>query len=114
MSKSTVKSVSVRNLSNVKKVTVKKSTKVVAVSNRGRAQFAFVKAVADLPDGIMSVVYSAIKSAKRGSVQAISAIAISKFGLKKVTSQNPITQTHVMLNRLRALKAVKRIKTVAA
>lgn len=79
-------------------------------SGRGRAQFAFVKAVKDLPDGIMSVVYEAVKKANHGSVIEIAALAVKKFGLKKVTSQNPITQTHVMLNRLRALKSVKRVK----
>jgi len=34
-----------------------------------------------------------------------------KLGLKKVTDQNPLTQTHVHLNRLKALKAVKRIES---
>jgi hypothetical protein len=81
------------------------------VSRRGRAQFAFVKAV-EAQEGIQAVVLQAVKKVRHGSVADIAQAAI-KLGLKKVTSQDPLVQTHVHLNRLRAIKAVKRIKQAA-
>jgi hypothetical protein len=80
-------------------------------SNRGRAQFAFIKTV-EAQAGIQAVVLDAVKKVRKGSVADIAAAAV-KLGLKKVTSQNPLVQTHVHLNRLRVLKAVKRIKVAA-
>jgi hypothetical protein len=80
-------------------------------SNRGRAQFQFVKSV-DAQAGIQAVVLEAVKKVRKGSVVDIAAAAI-KLGLKKVTKQDPIVQTHVHLNRLRKAKAVKRIKQAA-
>jgi hypothetical protein len=80
-------------------------------SNRGRAQFAFVKTV-DTQAGIQTVVLDAVKKLRKGSVADIAQAAV-KLGLKKVTSQDPLVQTHVHLNRLRAIKAVKRIKVAA-
>lgn len=89
------------------KTTTKKS--VAVKSNRGRAQFAFVKATKkEIPTGIMSVVFKAVQKKRRGSVVEIAQAAIA-LGLKKVTSQNPVTQTHVMLNRLRKFGVTKRI-----
>jgi hypothetical protein len=80
-------------------------------SNRGRAQFAFVKTV-EAQAGIQAVVLNAVKKLRKGSVADIAQAAI-KLGLKKATSQDPLVQTHVHLNRLRALKAVKRVKVAA-
>lgn len=78
-------------------------------SRRGTfAAFAFVKEVKDVQPGIQSVVLKAAKTVRHGTVAKITAVAI-RLGLKKATSQDPLTQTHVHLNRLRALKAVKRI-----
>jgi hypothetical protein len=77
-------------------------------NNRGRAQFQFVKSV-NAQAGIQAVVLQAAKKMRKGSVVDIAAAAI-KLGLKKVTSQDPIVQTHVHLNRLRVLKAVRRVK----
>lgn len=85
--------------------------KHVVISGRGRAQFAFVKSV-EPQAGIQAVVFQAIKKVKHGSVADIAKAALA-LGLKKVTSQNPLVQTHVHLNRLRALKAVKRVKQAA-
>lgn len=82
-------------------------------SARGqRAAFAFVKSVKGVHEGIQMVVLSAVKKVHKGTVADIAAVAV-KLGLKKVTSQDPLVQTHVHLNRLRAIKAVKRI-TLAA
>ena len=81
-------------------------------SNRGTfASFQFVKSV-DAQEGIQSVVLDAVKKVKKGTVAEIAAMAV-KLGLKKATTQNPMTQTHVHLNRLKALKAVKRISKAA-
>lgn len=80
-------------------------------SNRGRAMFAFVKAV-EAQAGIQTVVLQAVRKVRKGTVVQISQAAIA-LGLKKVTSQDPLVQTHVHLNRLRAVKAVKRIKQAA-
>jgi hypothetical protein len=77
-------------------------------TRRGRAEFAFVKSVKDLPEGIMSVIYAAIKKVKSGTVAEITEVAV-KGGLKDVTGQDPMVQTAVMLGRLRAMKAVKKL-----
>jgi len=90
------------------KSTTKKN---VVVSGRGRAQFAFVKTV-EAQAGIQAVVLNAIKKVRHGSVADIAKAAIA-LGIKKVTSQDVLVQTHVHLNRLRALKAVKRVKVAA-
>jgi hypothetical protein len=81
-------------------------------SNRGQAMFAFVKSTDKVQDGIQSVVLDAAKKVKKGSVVNIAAVAV-KLGLKKFTSQDVVVQTHVHLNRLKALHAVKRIKAAA-
>ena len=92
------------------KISTMKTNKSVK-SNRGTfASFAFVKMTDKVQAGIQSVVLDAAKKAKRGTVAEIAAVAV-KLGLKKVTDQNPLTQTHVHLNRLKALKAVKRIES---
>jgi hypothetical protein len=88
-----------------------KSNKSSVKSNRGRAQFAFVKIV-EAQAGIQAVVLQAVKKVRHGSVADIAKAALA-LGLKKVTSQDPMVQTHVHLNRLRAIKAVKRIKVAA-
>lgn len=90
---------------------MKNSKKSVVLSGRGRAQFSFVKTV-EPQAGIQAVVFAAIKKMRHGSVADIAKAALA-LGLKKVTSQNPLVQTHVHLNRLRALKAVKRVKVAA-
>jgi hypothetical protein len=79
-------------------------------TRRGRTRFQFVKAMKELPDGIMTVVYNAIKAKKAGTVAEISQVAVNKFGLLEVTGQDPMVQTAVMLGRLRAMKAVKKVE----
>lgn len=79
-----------------------------STSRRGSATFEFVKAAKDVPAGIMTAVYEAIKKAKRGTVAEIAAVAVKQFGLKKVTSQDPLIQTGVMLNRLKSMGSVKK------
>ena len=78
-------------------------------TRRGHTTFEFVKAAKAVPAGIMTAVYDAVKTVKSGTVAEIAQVAVGKFGLKKVTSQNPLVQTHVMLNRLKHLKAVRRV-----
>ena len=73
-----------------------------------RGTFAFVKSVKDVQSGIQTVVFEAIKKAKKGTVAEIAAVAV-KLGLKKATSQDPLVQTHVHLNRLKALGAVRKL-----
>ena len=85
--------------------------KIVIKSNRGRAQFAFVKTV-EPQTGIQAIVFQAVRKLRKGSVADIAQAAI-KLGLNKVTSQDALVQTHVHLNRLRAIKAVKRVKVAA-
>lgn len=98
-----------------KKETTKKSKSVPAKADRrGHATFEFVKAATAVPDGIMTAVYAAVKTVKRGTVAEITQVAVGKFGLKKVTSQDPLNQTHVMLNRLKHLKAVRRVTPSSA
>jgi biopolymer transport protein ExbD len=111
--KSTKKSIVV-NLKKEQTMKSKKSTaKKSAPSHRGqRAAFAFVKNVEAVQEGIQSVVLAAAKKVKSGTVAEIAAVAV-KLGLSKATSQDPLVQTHVHLNRLRALKAVKRIDVAA-
>lgn len=77
-------------------------------NTRGQVRFAFVKtAKKELPAGIMSVVYKAVQQKKVGSVVEIAKVAV-RVGLTKVTSQDPVTQTHVMLNRLRKMGITKK------
>jgi len=79
-------------------------------TSRGSVKFAFVKSVKKaLPTGIMSVVAKAVQKKKVGTVVEIAAVAVKAFGLKKVTKQDPITQTHVMLNRLRVAGVTKKV-----
>lgn len=114
MTKNTAKKTIVVNLKKSNKETAMKSKKSTkkSESHRGeRAAFAFVKAV-DAQEGIQSMVLDAVKKVRKGTVAEIAAVAV-KLGLTKVTSQNPLTQTHVHLNRLKALKAVKRINVAA-
>lgn len=84
-------------------------TKKTRSDRRGHTTFEFVKAAKAVPEGIMTAVYAAVKTVKRGTVAEIAQVAVGKFGLKKVTSQDPLNQTHVMLNRLKHLKAVRRV-----
>lgn len=75
---------------------------------RGQVRFMFVKvSKKTLPTGIMSVVYKAMQIKKAGRVEDIAKVAV-RVGLAKVTSQDPVTQTHVMLNRLRKLGVTKK------
>lgn len=79
-----------------------------STSTRGTfTSFAFVKSV-DAQAGIQTVVLNAIKKAKKGTVAQIAAVAV-RLGLKDATSQDPLTQTHVHLNRLRGMGAVKKL-----
>ena len=84
-------------------------TKKTSSDRRGHTTFEFVKAVQEIPEGICTAVYEAVKKLKSGTVAEIAHVAVGKFGLKKVTSQDPVNQTHVMLNRLKHLKAVRRV-----
>jgi hypothetical protein len=62
--------------------------------------FRYVKAPATkVPAGIMHCVHTAIVSMGTGTVLDVSVEAV-KHGLDKVTSQNPVTQTSIMLHRL--------------
>jgi hypothetical protein len=87
-------------------MTTKKKT---SSDRRGHTTFEFVKAAKAVPEGIMTAVYDAVKTVKRGTVADIAAVAVKKFGLTKFTSQDPLNLTHVMLNRLKHLKAVRRV-----
>ncbi len=83
--------------------------KKASSDRRGHTTFEFVKAAKAVPEGIMTAVYEAVKTVKRGTVADISVVAVKQFSLTKVTSQDPLVQTHVMLNRLKHLKAVRRV-----
>jgi hypothetical protein len=80
---------------------------------RGRKVFEFVKVVKDVVDEtIMGVVYNAIKKLKSGTVGEITEAAL-KGGLKDYTGQDPLVQTGVMLNRLKSMGSVKKVKVEA-
>ena len=80
---------------------------------RGRKVFEFVKVAKDMVDEtIMGVVYNAIKKVKSGTVTEITDAAL-KGGLKDYTGQDPLVQTGVMLNRLKSMGSVKKVKTEA-
>jgi hypothetical protein len=65
----------------------------------GKKIFRYVKAPEKIPVGIMSIVHSAIKELKEGTVADITTEALSG-GLAKVTGQDPTTQTSIMLHRM--------------
>jgi hypothetical protein len=62
--------------------------------------FRYVKAPdGKIPAGIMFLVYAAIAEKKEGTVAEIATLAIEK-GLAKITGQDPVNQTSVMLHRM--------------
>jgi hypothetical protein len=80
---------------------------------KGRKVFEFVKSAKDLvEETIMGVVHGAIQKVKCGTVAEITEVAI-KGGLKDYTGQDPLVQTGVMLNRLKKMGSVQKVKTEA-
>jgi hypothetical protein len=71
------------------------------VGTRGQQKvFRYVKApIEKIPAGIMFLVHLAISTLQQGTVQEIATEAI-KTGLANVTSQDPYTQTSIMLHRM--------------
>jgi hypothetical protein len=96
-------------------VMAKKSKKSASSESdrKGRKVFEFVKAAKDMvEETIMGVVYNAIKKVKSGTVAEITEAAV-KGGLKDYTGQDPLVQTGVMLNRLKSMGSVRKVKVEA-
>lgn len=94
-----------------KKTSSKKSaSKASASDRRGRKVFEFVKASKDemAETTIGGIVYHTIKKMKSGTVADISSTA--EKALKDVTGQDPLVQTGVWLNRLKAKGIVRKVK----
>jgi len=64
-----------------------------------QTRFRYLKTPEKVPAGIMSIVHSAIKELKEGTVADVTVEALSS-GLGKVTGQDPTTQTSIMLHRM--------------
>lgn len=98
----------------IQEMTMKKTKKSASSDDRrGRKTFEFVKVAKKVEDGtIIGIVQKAVQRVKSGTVAEITEAAI-KGGLKDVTGQDPLTQTGVMLNRLKSMGAVKKVKVEA-
>lgn len=70
------------------------------MGSRGQyKKFRYVKAPDAVASGIMAIVHAAIAHLKEGTVADISATAVEN-GLTKVTGQDPLMQTSIMLHRM--------------